>query len=81
MNISFVKERKVDDYIESIRGNLFNFKIKEDRIKNFIENLKDNKACGFDKVCNEFFKYGNCENLKRILKSLFECLISCGFIP
>jgi hypothetical protein len=60
---------------------LFNFRVKEDRIKNFIENLKDNKACGFDKVCNEFFKYGNCVNLIRILKSLFECMISCGFIP
>ena len=41
--------------------------LKRIEYKNFIENLKDNKACGFDKVCNEFFKYGNWENLIKFL--------------
>ena len=50
-------------------------------MRNYIENLKDNKGFGFDKVSNEFFKYGICENLVRIFKSLFESIITCGFIP
>ena len=75
------KEHKVVGFLESIHGNSFNFRIKDLTIRNFIENLKENKACGFVKVSYEFFKYGIFDNLIRILKSLFENMISFGFIP
>ena len=41
------KEHKVVEFLESIRCNSFNFRIKDLTIWNFIVNLKENKAWGF----------------------------------
>ena len=49
--------------------------------ENCIDKLKLNKSPEFDFVSNEFFKFGNSDELVSILKRLFESMLSTGYVP
>ena len=56
------------------------FKIKENEISKAIKNLKNNKACGPDGLCNEVIKYSQHVMLP-LLAKLFNNILLSGIYP
>ncbi|RMZ93838.1 hypothetical protein BpHYR1_032034 [Brachionus plicatilis] len=40
-----------------------------------------NKSAGYDKICNEFYKFGSCKNLCVIIAWFFNAALHHGYLP
>ena len=54
--------------------------IREEEVLKCIVKLKNNKACGYDGIINEFLKY-SCPKLLATITNLFNVILACGKLP
>ena len=72
-----------DEYIKSLKreGNEDSDKeITEKEVQSLIISLRNNKACGFDKIFNEYLKYGT-ENIVTLIVKIFNVILLKGIFP
>ena len=70
----------IDPDVDVIDDGSLNTDIKDEEVLKAIRKLKNNKACGFDLILNEFLKSSS-SKLCNILTMLFNLVLSSGKIP
>ena len=77
------KEHFNDEYIKSLKGEGnqdLDKEITEKEVQSLIISLRNNKACGFDKIFNEYQKYGT-ENIINVIVKTFNVILLKGIFP
>ena len=72
-----------NEYIKSLKreGNEdLDKEITENEVQSLITSLRNNKACGFDKIFNEYLKYGT-ENIINLIVKIFNVILLKGIFP
>ena len=70
----------VDETTEEVADRILNCQFTVDEIYSEIKNLKNGKACGTDKILNEFLK-ASFNEMKDIYVTLFNRVLNEGQIP
>ena len=69
-----------DEYIKSLKregDEDLDKEIIENEVQSLITSLRNNKACGFDKIFNEYLKYGT-ENIINLIVKIFNVILLKG---
>ena len=80
-SVNKVIEEKVQSHLSSLSNLSSASTFSIDCISRCIEKLNNNKSPGFDDISNEFLKSGTNTQFTSILRDLFNCILSTGFVP
>ena len=72
-----------DEYIKSLKRESnedLDKEITEKEVQSLIISLRNNKACGFDKIFNEYLKYGT-KNIINLIVKIFNLILLKGIFP
>ena len=72
--------QEVKSYYDSIKNKKFNVEISSNLIESCLKKLRNNKAIGSDKICNEMLKNAKSNKLLRVLKNMYADMINEGIL-